>query len=56
VPVVLETKEIRGETITISNSISEIKSVNSNTEAVISTVTAEYPLMKKYNISNIQVV
>jgi hypothetical protein len=56
VAVVLERQEIRGETITTSNSISEVRSVNSNTEAVISTLNAEYPLMKKYNVSSIQVV
>lgn len=55
-PVAIETKEIRGETITTSNSISEIKSVNSNIDAIVSVVSIEYPLLKKYNITSVQVV
>lgn len=55
-PLIVETTEINGQTITVSNSVTEIKSVNSNTETVLTTITTQYPLLKKYNITQVKVI
>jgi hypothetical protein len=56
IPVSVQTNEANGEIITVSNSVGEIQSINSNTQAVILAISNEYPLLKKYNISSIKVI
>jgi hypothetical protein len=56
VAVSVETQEINGQTITTSNNIQEIKSTNSNTDAVLTTIATQYPLLKKSNITEVKVI
>lgn len=56
VAVTVETKEVNGQTITTSNSIQEIKTANSNTESVLTTITTQYPLLKKQNVTQVKVI
>ncbi len=51
--VTVEQKVFEGKTVTISNSVEEIQSENVLTKTVISKVLVEYPLFKKYNITEI---
>ena len=54
--VSIETKQGNGQTITTSNSADAVQSSNPNTEAVIATITTKYPLIQKYNISQVKVI
>jgi hypothetical protein len=47
IPVSVQTNQANGETITVSNSVTEIQSINSNAQAVILTISDKYPLLKK---------
>lgn len=51
--VSVETRQEGATTITSSNSLTEIKAVNEHTEAVLATITANYPLLKKYDLSQL---
>lgn len=56
VAVTVETTEVNGQTITVSNSVEEIKSTNQNTDTVLTTIATQYPLVKKYNITEVKVI
>lgn len=56
VAVSVEQTVVNGETITKSNSITEITQVNQNTNAVLTKVTTDFPLLKKAEIVDVQIV
>jgi hypothetical protein len=56
VPISVETTEVNGQVITVSNSVEEIQTINTNTQTVISTINTMYPLMKKYNVTSVKVI
>lgn len=53
--VSVQTRQENGQTITSSNSVTEIKAVNEHTETVLTTITTKYPLLKKYTLTELTV-
>lgn len=52
-PLTFDQTVVDGKTITISNSVDEIQAENGQTKNVLVKILSEYPLLKKYNITEV---